>query len=185
MRTETKPAALAGMLLAVGLASCDPLGEAATTEPPDEPPENENRAALAMGSPEERTARAPYSPPGWPLKRGDLVADDEWDYLLEQFGGWHGIEAPFRADTLVFGADWRIGGTLSDLAIEYLGHYPERTVVPPEYWESRDGPPQFGGDNGEAARAFHSGEWPPWRAERQSWTEERWIAGYAGEETSR
>ena len=169
------------LVLAVPAACNYPPGEATTTEPPEESPKNALTTPV-MGLPAERAARAPYSPPGWPLKRGDMVAAEEWTCLLEQFPQWHGIYAPFWADTLLFGADWRLGGHLSAVSIEYLGHYPERTMVPPEYWELRDGPPPHFEDNHrDAARVFYS-EWPPWQSERRLWTEERWIAGYTGEE---
>ena len=39
----------------------------ATAREPDLPSE----IAKFMGTTEERTNRAPYSPPGWPLKRGE------------------------------------------------------------------------------------------------------------------
>ena len=144
-----------------------------------------------MGMPEERAVRAPYSPPGWPLQRGDrVVGYDEWTCLLAEFAEWQGIHAPFWVDTLVFGAQWHSHGTYPAVETEYLGHYPERTTVPPEYWDMEDGPPPHleGEDPKELARLFFRN----WRTtyegmpeQRRIWTEQRWMAGHVGEETRR
>lgn len=65
----------------------------------------------AMGTRAERAARAPYSPPGWPVKLGEAIPsfqadDDSWYELMEEFPWVCGIDAPFWVGDMVFGATW-------------------------------------------------------------------------------
>ena len=148
----------------------------------------------AMGTSAERAARAPYSPPGWPLRRGEDVGigsslsreypERRWE-LEAAFPETCGIHAPFWVGDRVFGAFWMV--------TEYIGHF--REYVDQARWfsespEHRDCrlPPHLGGEvpaalawmpYDEVARDPDSFE------HRPHWTRERWLAGYAGENDRR
>lgn len=68
-------------ILALGFAACQPPKHDVR---PAGPAESEALAAF-MGTREEREARAPYSPPGWPLQPGDLIPSREWYALNRRF----------------------------------------------------------------------------------------------------
>jgi len=60
----------------------------------------------AMGTAEERAARAPYSPEGWPINRGDVVSHARYSDNQGEFGSWLGVRQPFWVGDMVFGARW-------------------------------------------------------------------------------
>ena len=72
--------------------------------------------AAFMGTPEERAARAPYSPPGWPLMPGDLASDGgagdpggaypDMQELHSRFPGSCGLDNVFWVGDMAFGARW-------------------------------------------------------------------------------
>ena len=84
--------------------------------------------AKFMGPRAERAARAPYSPPGWPLQVGDTITRDRYKALDRQFPGYwcgpshsgtntpfrlgglshSGISAPFWVGDMVFGAEFEV-----------------------------------------------------------------------------
>ena len=67
-----------------------------------------------MGTRAERAARAPYSPPGWPLQRGELVSGERMNELSREFPSVCGIRAPFWVGDMVFGAVWHGDGEAWD-----------------------------------------------------------------------
>lgn len=140
----------------------------------------------AMGTRAERAARAPYSPPGWPLRRGESVTYDRKRELNAAFPETCEIRNPFWVGDRVFGASW--GGT------RYNGHF-RKYVNPLHYsearwrrWENCRLPPHLGGELPAALALIaydeverHTGDFE----ERPHWTRERWLAGYAGEDDRR
>ena len=113
MRTSLK---LAAVLATVWGGGCLPRDNTAR---PDAPLFSAKDLAEFMGTREEREARAPYSPPGWPFRVGDTISREGWyegetgsGGLVLSFLGylcdWGGIDiaAPFWVGDMVFGAEF-------------------------------------------------------------------------------
>ncbi len=160
----------------------------------------------AMETRTERAARAPYSPPGWPLRRGEDITRARRRELDAAFPETCGIKAPFWVGDRVFGAAWRYrdpyAGVLLTADMEYVGHYREYIgdwVGEYDSWECRL-PPHLGvaadgryGRVSELPAALvripynekvvrdgdNNSEHPPY------WTRELWLAGYTGEDDRR
>ena len=141
----------------------------------------------AMGTRAERAERAPYSPPGWPLRRGEKVETSarKWE-LMAAFPEACDIRAPFWVGDRVFGASW--SGT------RYNGHF--REYVPPlwyseERWRSDSNcqlPPHLEEEVPAALALVPFDEVPRHPGtgmEDPHWTRERWLAGYVGEDDRR
>jgi len=153
-----------------------------------------DQIVAAMGTRAEREARAPYSPPGWPYERGEIV--QVTDYNDEPFGHWTSpIQAPFWVGKRVFGARWEMveppeGWHPWIPTVEYVGHFPQRTVDP--LWFRRL-PDHLADVNPVELQAslFDTvlvgtlgGDFATKRIGMDTllshWTEERWIDGYTG-----
>ena len=135
----------------------------------------------AMGTRAERAARAPYSPPGWPLRRGEKI--ESWEELEAAFPRTCGIRAPFWVGDRVFGAALGDG---------YVGHYREYVhpaLLEQAPWSRCQLPPHLGGEVPAALARIpydevvriddNASAHPPY------WTRERWLAGYVGEDDRR
>ena len=143
----------------------------------------------AMVTAEDRAKRAPYSPEGWPINRGDVVSVDRLRELQGEYGSWLGVRAPFWVGKMVFGAQWTFshednGSGYPDW--KYLGHFPEKTKYErwPEYLPehlTRTILTQAGFQEvGESVFMFRGSV----NVEELQliWTRERWLEGYTGEE---
>ena len=103
MRRAAIPLTLAALAAAMD-AGCAPRDNSVISSPLFSAEE----LAEFMGTREERAARAPYSPPGWPLQRGDTISDARLRELKRDFGHYCGeIRAPFWVGDMVFGAGFR------------------------------------------------------------------------------
>ena len=103
MRKAAIPLTLAALAAAMD-AGCAPRDNSVVSSPLFSAVE----LAEFMGTREERAARAPYSPPGWPLQRGDTISDARLRELKREFGHYCGeIRAPFWVGDMVFGAGFR------------------------------------------------------------------------------
>ena len=122
---------MAALLLATCREPRD-LPGSGLSEPPRIPArERTIDLAAFMGTPEEREARAPYSPPGWPLRRGDLISWERREELHREFRPWNDIRAVFWLDTLAFGAHYKTylpPGAYhpADWKLRYVGHFPQK-----------------------------------------------------------
>ena len=105
-----------------------------------------------MGTRAERAERAPYSPDGWPLQRGDLVSYERQTELGREFPSVCGISAVFWVGDMAFAARWsshrnHIGeawdpnAKMADIPVAYLGHV--REYVYGAVCRSRDLPPHL------------------------------------------
>lgn len=153
-------------------------------------PDLPSEIAKFMGTTEERANRAPYSPPGWPLKRGEVVTLERFRELGRQFPGLHsGIASPLWVGDKVFGAVWRgdratrkPDGSLQHHT-RYMGHFPVKRRVPfrlselPRHLRGRD----LDEINALLYEEKFSTLEIDVEAMRVVWTEERWLAGYFGE----
>ena len=201
-----RPKRLASMLAAI-------LGlwVAACTEPPRAdvanpvgPAESEatgvEALAAFMGTLEEREARAPYSPVGWPLKPGDLVTSREWgSHLARHFPGWRDVEASYWVGPRVFGAVFRVDSEawraareedpLADMMLRYYGHARQKTSWEWEHASWLDPLPSHlqREDPEKLKRALYApGGWAQSADTRlaeieYTWTRENWLEGYVGE----
>ena len=155
--------------------------------------------AAFMGTAEERAARAPYSPPGWPLQPGDTISRERWTALLEQFPDWRGIHAPFWVGARAFGAAWQTvfpagATTLAEGLVRYEGHRPQKTGVWddsramfPYVMPGDEFPAHLRGADPEALkRELYCPECATGgsmeEVHGQAWTQERWLAGWTGGE---
>lgn len=209
MRTSGSVVALLSAFI-TGLAACEapPVPESADPSSIMEPDGEADPLTMFMGTREERAARAPYSPPGWPLQRGHAGTWREREDLHARFGIWDEVRAPFWVDDMVFGAHWVSGYDENGrYSIIYVGHYPERTDW---FWPPRDDLPPHLRDRDldelkeslygisqimmtremleEMIRdpAFaphgHSGAYARFVRDRlDTWTEEAWLDGFTGE----
>ena len=179
-------------LVAVLMAAC--RDQKAAVAPAG--PETGEAAEFAefMGTRAEREARAPYSPPGWPLQPGDLVTRDEKFALADQFPSFEGVQAHFWIGDKVFGAAFKgaapaIGERYArnTTVSHYLGHFPDaprrrfgRRDLPPHLRDLRDQ------DFEKLRAALLAGTSVRFNREyvekmKTEWTRERWIAGYTGD----
>ena len=143
-----------------------------------------------MGTRAERAARAPYSPLGWPVGRGELVSFERWVQLTREFPLVCGISSPFWVGDMVFGALWNVDGEAWMVArrhdpdagppVRYQGHVRQynyghlcsRRSLPPHL---RDHGPEI----------LHPPQtmtyWDPMNPEPLAiWTRDRWLDGYTG-----
>ncbi len=192
-------------ILALGVVACEPPrkpsgGTAPPASPPTEPTEvylqgladMTAQALAALGTREEREARAPYSPENWPHERGDVVgfAARFFD-LAEEFGDWQGVYAPFWLGKTVFGARFEPIDAVGAPDFEYIGHYPQKTSIRDGYWWSENLPEHLhtlsqtaDGFTEIANSLFH----PTARDHhgldslKLVWTEDAWLDGYTGED---
>lgn len=172
------------------MAACDPH-----SIPPADPGEPDETIPF-MGTRAERAARAPYSPLGWPLQRGDLLTLTERRELWMRFGSWHGIRAPFFVGDKVFGAlivgdieasraaTDRAGHGRTVLVSRYYGHFSQKA----RFDFGRSDLPSYlrGEDLAEMKRRLYSGHFhridAAFRAEMlETWTADRWLEGYTGD----
>ena len=176
-RLAPLPAVLAGLL------AC----QAPPTPTPASPESLGDDLAVFMGTREERAARAPYSPPGWPLKVGDLKPPHRLGTLNfghPDFADWNGIEDVFWVDTIAFGAYWLLEWpeswtTPDKWPVRYLGHRPMKTKYLPDGLVGDDPyPPHLEGRDPKDLRRWLSG--PPHKEPPEFWTRERWLAGKIG-----
>ena len=198
MRTPLTPLAALAVFMA---AACEPprsprAGGISTVNP--DPAERKvlslahlgAHVEAAMGTEEERAARAPYSPEGWPLERGDVVSFDRSWELDHEFPGWNGIHNVFWVGATAFGARWLVhvpSWTDRHWAApeRYIGHFPEKTNWS-EWWE--DIPEHLRDVNPvelQAALFDPAGgrtKWKNIKALEAEWTEDAWIRGYTGED---
>ena len=187
------------LLTLAALAACEPPeGGTNRTEPP------KDDLAAFMGTAQERAARAPYSPPGWPLERGEAISGERRRNLEREFmgGSYYFGFAPFWIGEKLFTARWLtvLDGWDDQLWLEvlptrYLGHYPDKITsevfFEPDYpWRDVVLPSHLRGRNPEMlkrvlyARGEFRKRWPSTEMKAE-WTRERWLAGYTGEETER
>ena len=82
---------LAVAVAAVWGGGCLPRDNPAS---PDAPLFSAKELAEFMGTREEREARAPYSPPGWPLRVGDTIPRNRWWEIIESFD-FYRCDAPY------------------------------------------------------------------------------------------
>lgn len=193
----------ATLLLALAaLAACEPHrpGAGGTDPRAPEPAEVADETPEApdwfagmnfMGTAAERAARAPYSPLGWPLQRGDSIPFARWRELEEEFPGWSGgVSMPFWIGTTVFGAyDLLAGGGWSP-NIKYIGHYPAKTYdlfwtyhIPDHLKEMSQTAEGFA----EIAKSVFDPDalrktFEELPEKQRVWTREAWLDGYTGEE---
>lgn len=189
------------LLIPVAMAAgCAEPPKPVATAPPGSPgsPQAERDVAAFLGTVEDREARAPYSPPGWPLQPGDVILDLHESDAEAEFPDWNGIADVFWLDTIAFGSAfeiyWPRGVTsLANAGRRYLGHFPQQ--VPAEYyghyWYSAPLPPHLAGESAEdvkrwlyadetqRSRVWTGGPLLP-EAAKTEWSRERWIAGYTG-----
>ncbi|MDE2761154.1 MAG: hypothetical protein OXK74_00010 [Gemmatimonadota bacterium] len=162
-----------------------------------------------MGTREERAARAPYSPPGWPLKRGDDIGERRLGELNGRFPHLdcgarepYGIAHVFWVGDMAFGSKWggttswvrehgddvgeayiawmEAGGDIMDTPLwRYLGHFRQYDDFYPG--ECPDLPSHV--RDRSQVDAMLSDVWAGFapRNPEETWTEERWLAGYVGE----
>ena len=148
----------------------------------------------AMGTRAEREARAPYSPPGWPLERDEVISSERYQELGGRFAtGWPGVSAPFWVGTTVFGARWNGGGlpaasSAFDLDVRYIGHFPQRTTsqlwtdhIPEHLHESISTPEGFV-QVAEKVFRIRGSTLGGVEEMKLIWTEQAWLDGYTGEE---
>lgn len=138
MRTLVK--LICGALAAGWGGGCLPRDNPAV---PPSPLFSAEELAKFMGTREERAARAPYSPPGWPLQRGDTISFDRHRELTwRQFpgyscGGGKLVKAPFWVGDMAFGAEFKLhpGGN----GVMVAGPDPDVIyIVPPPGGDERD-----------------------------------------------
>lgn len=169
---------------------------AACAEPPKagtQPPKND--LAAFMGTAEERAARAPYSPVGWPLQRNEVVAGDRRRNLEREFmgGSYRFGFAPFWIGEKLFTARFMGVQIFEDgtSTTRYLGHFPDKIddelFFDSKYsWRDVVLPPHLRDQNPNELKRLLYREfrerWPT-AAMRAEWTRERWLAGYTGKET--
>ena len=192
------------------LAAILALWGGACTEPPKPdagpvgPTESEvaEREALAafMGTREEREARAPYSPPGWPLQPGYLIASREWgNHLARHFPAWRDVDAAFWVGPRVYGAVFRVDieawgaarevDPLADMVLRYYGHARQKTSWEWDHANWLDPlPPHLQGEDPEKLkRALYAPDgWSDLADARlaeieSTWTRGNWLGGYVGE----
>lgn len=145
-----------------------------------------------MGTRAERAERAPYSPAGWPLQRGDVISYERRAELSRAFPSVCGIHAPFWVGDMAFSATWSSSRTalgdawdpnakMSDIPVAYLGHV--RHYVWGVKCRDRDLPPHLRNLGHEVLappatmKVFHKGGDS---REPASWTQEQWLDGYTG-----
>ncbi len=159
------------------------------------------RIQAAMGTREERAARAPYSPPGWPLKRGDIVSDLQRMKLDDQFPRLCEMDVPhvFWVGDMAFGAIWSSKtpafrasiGTgkppgLDVPSYRYVGHVHmyagcELDELPPHVRDPSKVLHWLTGTDGRGRYRKPTGADYSQDRPEEIWTEERWLAGYVGE----
>lgn len=164
-------------------------------ETPDSPagPASFDAQELAkfMGTRAERAKRAPYSPEGWPLQRGDVIPYERKAELAREFPSVCGLSAPFWVGDMGFTATWSMGSRyvgdqwdsvkLADRPIAYLGHV--RHYVWGVRCHTDDLPPHLRDRDPEVLappadmKVWHMGGD---RATTAVWTRERWLDGYTG-----
>lgn len=144
-----------------------------------------------MGTREERAARAPYSPPGWPLKRGDVVSEECRAELRRQFPDYcEGFTRNgFWVGDMAFGSSWGMDRETIPAKRDdpwdyiYKGHFraygdchkPE--MLPPHVRDPAESHFVLAGKRTGIDYSEGSAE--------EIWTEERWLAGYTGEGAGR
>ena len=181
-----------------GLAACElprRPGGGATAPPrpephaPDEAPDFFADMDF-MGTAASRAERAPYSPVGWPLQRGDTITTKRWLELDREFPGWApGAAASFWIGKTVFGMRHRLvdsGEFVPD--VEYIGHYPAKTHwihwslnLPDHLLEMSRTEEGFE----EIAKSLFDPRPGNWNGSqlpelKRIWTREAWLDGYTG-----
>lgn len=153
-----------------------------------------------MGTREERAARAPYSPPGWPLKIGDNISERRWDEITARFPDFGSdFDNVFWLGDMAFGAawgtnwewrranPWKISG-FDDPVYRYNGHFrayglcahlelPSHVRDPSKAcfeWMSEK---ELKKKKLYSGIDFYTTEGRP----QDVWTRERWLAGYTGD----
>ncbi|MDE2764646.1 MAG: hypothetical protein OXQ94_14330 [Gemmatimonadota bacterium] len=146
----------------------------------------------AMGTAEDRAARAAYSPEDWPLWPGDVVSNGRLGELDGEFGSWLGVRHPFWVGDMVFGARWTFshednGSFWPDM--EYIGHFPEKTKHEdwpehlPAHLLTRNLLTAAGlAEIGESVFKLRGGSLTNIEELKLIWTRARWLEGYTGEE---
>ena len=193
------------LLTLAALAACEPPQTPAAAGPMTPPPTEPHAPDEApdffadmdfMGTAASRAERAPYSPVGWPLQRGDTVTFERWRELEAEFGDWEGVGAPFWIGKTVFG-DWSRALFLAETwegwegpRIEYIGHFPAKTDhihwslnLPDHLHEMSQTEEGFE----EIARSLFDPKalakrFPELEEKKRTWTREAWLDGYTGGE---
>lgn len=149
----------------------------------------------AMGTRAEREARAPYSPPGWPLERDEIVTHERYQQLGGQFAtDWPGVSAPFWVGTTVFGARWNSGGVpqgsggFAALNVRYIGHFPQKTTsqlwtfyIPEHLYEEIRTTEGFI-EVAKKVFRIRGGSLDGVEDMKLEWTRQAWLDGYTGQE---
>lgn len=177
---------------AAGLAACQELPVPGATDGPPGlvgPGAEADPLAVFMGTRQERAARAPYSPEGWPLQRGDITTWDFRNELLEEhrFSVWDDAAAPFWIGKTVFGAYFTSiivvppGQTRDHSKAVYHGHFPEKTLR----WPPWNALPEHlrGRDLDELKSSLYTlrgGPLVPSAEMVETWTEDAWLDGFTG-----
>lgn len=144
--------------------------------------------AAFMGTREERAARPPYSPSGWPLKPGDEISDRRRYELNRQFPRFCSfVNNVFWVGDMAFGAifsdtKWfrEHPGELpgyDDPIFRYLGHGRAfggcaKEDLPPHVRDPSKALHWF-------ANTYTGVDFSEGRPD-EIWTEERWLDGYTG-----
>ena len=179
------------LLILAALAACSTR---------ENPVYSSDELAEFMGTREERAARAPYSPPGWPLKRGDVISMRRQSELNRKFPGFCGRDAKnaFWVGDMVFGTSWTTsprvsdvyGGNFIDARMAWIaaGNDPEDEPVLlyrghfRAYAASDCEPPRHVRDPSGWAAVLAGVRYTGIdRYNEEMWTEERWLDGYVGE----
>ena len=189
MRNAAIVLMVAALAAAAGLVACELPVPGATDDPPGlvGPGAEADPLAAFMGTRQERAARAPYSPEGWPLRRGDITTWDGRNELLRRFSVWDSyVQAPFWMGKTVFGAYFTSvigapGQTIDHSKAVYHGHFPEKTLS----WPPRDALPEHlrGRDLGELKSSLYTllgGPLVPSAEMVETWTEDAWLDGFTG-----
>jgi len=196
---------LLGAILALGVVACEPHRNPSGGATKITPSVDERGVLLldglgdlgpeiqaAMGTAEDRAARAPYSPEGWPINRGDVVSFSRYQELQGEYGEWLGVRAAFWVGKLVFGAQWTFshednGSFYPDM--EYIGHFPEKTKHEdwpdhlPAHLLTRNLLTAAGlTEIGESVFKLRGGSLTNIEELKLIWTRARWLEGYTGEE---
>lgn len=180
------------LLALAALAACEPDRRTGAAPPAD----SEGRLLLdglgefgpqiraAMGTRAERQARAPYSPPGWPFRRGEVVSFERWNEMNGKFPRACGASAAFWVGDMLFGALWAAHGPprMYQPSV-YVGHvrgYIARDPLPPCLRRMppylRERPELLYAPPGSRDDLVTGGD----GRDKPEWTRERWLEGYLG-----
>lgn len=191
------------LALAIAVAACEPHWNPAGGTAAPAPVTDERGVLLldglgnlgpqiqaAMGTAEERANRAPYSPVGWPLERGEVVSFGRYREL-GKFGDWLGATAPFWVGKTVFGARWTFShddpGTGWYPNMEYIGHFPEKTkhedwtYTMPDHLIPMSQTEEGFVEIAKSVFKLTGGSMEGIEEMKLIWTRERWLEGYTGE----